>query len=155
MRRFSKRAFTRQMVGVLGVSTAVVLLGAADSASAGVTGPAFYVDGQLYRTVATPTDLSRTGAPAHSWDTIYDFGGMQRNVATAAPGDRDYNGGRWQVHALAFPNGYAAAVAAGDLDGDGILDSDREIAAAIYLGAAVDQGVVKQFVCPVIPRPGR
>ena len=28
------------------------------AAGAGVTGPAFYVDGQLYRTVNTPTDLS-------------------------------------------------------------------------------------------------
>ena len=37
----------------------------------GVSGPAFYVDHQLYRTVATPTDLSGTGAPAQSWDTIY------------------------------------------------------------------------------------
>jgi hypothetical protein len=49
------------------------------AAAAGVTGPAFYVDGQLYRTVNTPTDLSGTGAPANAWDTIYDFGGNQMN----------------------------------------------------------------------------
>ena len=54
----------------------------------GVTGPAFYVDGVPYRTVATPTDLTGTGAPSQSFDTIYDFGGAQMNVATAAPGDR-------------------------------------------------------------------
>jgi hypothetical protein len=122
----------------------------AGNGAGGVSGPAFYVDGELYRTVATPTDLSGTGAPAHSFDTIYDFGGAQLNVATAAPGDRDYNGGRWMVHALAFPSGYAAAVAAGDANGSGNLDSDQEIAAAIAAGAAVDTGVVKQFVCPVI-----
>jgi hypothetical protein len=120
---------------------------------AGVTGPAFYVDGQLYRTVNTPTDLSGTGAPADAWDLIYDFGGAQMNVATAAPGDRDYNGGRWQVHALSFPSGYAAAVAAGDANGNGVIDSDAELGAALAAGAAVDAGVVKQFVCPVIKLP--
>jgi hypothetical protein len=124
-------------------------------ASAGVTGPAFYVDGVLYRTVNTPTDLSATGAPGHAWDTIYDFGGVQANVATAAPGDPGYNGGRWQVHALSFPSGYGAALTTGDLDGDGVLDSAAEVDAALGAGTALDTGVVKQFVCPVIPVPGR
>jgi hypothetical protein len=132
-----------------GIVAAMIVSGGA--ASAGVGGPAFYVDHQLYRTVATPTDLSGTGAPAHAWDLIYDFGGAQLNVATAAPGDPGYNGGRWQVHALSFPNGYATALAVGDLDSDGVLDSSAEIAQAIDSGAAVDTGVVKQFVCPAIP----
>lgn len=122
-------------------------------ATAGVSGPAFYVDGTVYRTVGTPTDLSGTGAPAHAWDVIYDFGGAQLNVATAAPGDRDYTGGRWQVHALDFPGGYAAALAAGDTNGNGVLDSDAELGVAIAAGTAADAGVVKQFVCPVIPLP--
>jgi len=89
------------------VAGCALLLGAAGVAAAdragGVTGPAFYVDGQLYRTVNTPTDLSNTGAPASSFDTIYRFFGVQSfNVATAAPGDAGYNGGRWRVHGLQF-----------------------------------------------------
>ncbi|HZD70158.1 MAG TPA: hypothetical protein VFA45_15055, partial [Actinomycetes bacterium] len=76
---------------------------------AGVSGPSFYVDGTLYRTVGTPTDLSGTGAPAHSFDLIYEFFGLQPNVATAAPGDPGYNGGRWRVHGLEFGD-YQAAV---------------------------------------------
>jgi hypothetical protein len=123
-------------------------------ATAGVTGPAFYVDGDTYRTVNTPTDLSGTGAPAHAWDTIYDFGGNQLNVATAAPGDSGYNGGRWQVHALSFPSGYAAALASGDSNGSGAIDSDEELAVALAAGTATDTGVVKQFVCPVIKLHG-
>jgi hypothetical protein len=125
--------------------------------SGGVTGPAFYVDGELYRTVATPTDISHTGAPAHSFDTIYDFGGEQPNVATAAPGDRDYNGGRWMVHALAFNTSCAATVAAHDSNGSGDLDSDAEVQAALAdagPGGATDAGVVKRFVCPAIPLAG-
>ncbi len=128
-------------------------LGAAPALAVGVSGPAFYVDGTLYRTVATPTDLSRTGAPARSFDVIYSFGGAQVSVATAAPGDRDYNGGRWMVHALAFPSGYAAALASADMDGDGVITSDTELAAALADGTAVDTGVVKVFVCTVNPLP--
>jgi hypothetical protein len=130
----------------VGVATAA-------GASAGVSGPAFYVDGALYRTVATPTDLSGTGAPAKSYDTIYSFGDAQMSVATAAPGDRDYNGGRWQVHALTFPSGYGAALAAGDLNANGVIDSDAELMVAIDAGLATDAGVVKSFVCTVNPLP--
>src|SRR6266542_2899234 len=100
-------------------------LALAAPAAAGVTGPAFYVDGQLYRTVLTPTDLSGTGAPESSYQVIYDFGGLQPNVATAAPGDPGYRGGRWAVHALTFAD-YAAAVAAYDTNGSGDLVVDEE-----------------------------
>jgi hypothetical protein len=125
--------------------TSVAASGAAGAA--GVSGPAIYVDHVLYRTVATPTDLSGTGAPAQSWDTIYNFNGVQRSVATAAPGDRDFNGGRWQVHSVSLPHGYAAALASGDLDHNGVLDADDEVLAAMAAGDAVDNGIVKYFVC--------
>jgi hypothetical protein len=131
-----------------------VFAGAAMGAgSGGVSGPSIYVDGQLYRTVGTPTDLSNTGAPASSFDTIYEFFGLQPNVATAAPGDPGFNGGRWRVHGLEFAD-YPAAVAAYDTNGSGNLDSDEEVLAAITGGAATDIGVIKSFECPVIHVPG-
>jgi hypothetical protein len=84
---------------IAGTAAAVMLLSiAATSVAAG--GPpslAFYVDGLRYRTVGTPTDFSRTGAPVHSYDAIYVLGDGLVNVAESAPGDRDYNGGRWMV----------------------------------------------------------
>jgi hypothetical protein len=135
--------------------SALLLAGSAVAAAGagGATGPAFYVDGQLYRTVNTPTDLSHTGAPASSFDTIYQFFGVQSyNVATAGPGDTGYNGGRWRVHGLAFTD-YPAAVQRFDTNHSGDFDSDEEVAAALAAGAAVDTGVVKSFVCPVIPLP--
>ena len=140
----------------LGLATVVaaVAAGAALAAGAGgVTGPAFYVDGVLYRTVGTPTDLSGTGAPAHSFDTIYQFAGAQPNVATAGPGDRGYNGGRWRVQVLAFPSGYPAAVATADANGSGDIDSDEELGAAFAAGTATVAGAGPQFVCPVIKVP--
>lgn len=131
----------------------VALAGSALAAgSGGVTGPSIYVDGQLYRTVGTPTDLSTTWAPDSSFQTIYDFGGLQSNVATAAPGDPGFRGGRWHVHALQFTD-YAATVAAFDSNGSGNLDSDEEVAAALTAGAATDLGVVKSFECPLIHVP--
>jgi hypothetical protein len=141
----------RYLLGSVGVAGALFLF--AGVAGAGVTGPAFYVDGVLYRTVNTPTDLSKTGAPDHSFDTIYEFGGVQPyNVATAAPGDPGYNGGRWRVHGLEFED-YAAAVAQFDTNGSGDFDSDEEVNAALATGAATDIGIIKSFVCPVIQIP--
>jgi hypothetical protein len=127
-------------------------------AQAGVTGPAFYVNGTVYRTVGTPTDLSGTGAPAYAFDTIYDFGGAQMNVATAAPGDAGYNGGRWHVHALVWNTDYATTLAAHDADGNGVLDTNAEVWGALAdgdAGGADDLGVVKSFVCPAIALPHR
>jgi hypothetical protein len=143
MRRFSLSLL------VAGVLVAAVVGAASAAGAGGVTGPAFYVNSQLYRTVNTPTDLSKTGAPDSSFDTIYDFGGLQPNVATAAPGDPGYNGGRWRVHGLSFAN-YAAAVSQFDANGSGDFDSASEVQAALAAGAAVDNGVVKSFECPVI-----
>jgi hypothetical protein len=126
-------------------------------AHAGAGGPAFYVNGVLYRTVGTPTDLSDTGGPARSFDTIYDFGGAQLNVATAAPGDPGYDGGRWHVHALGWNTDYATTLAAHDTNADGVIDTNVEVWGALAdpgAGGAVDMGVVKSFECPVIPLPG-
>jgi hypothetical protein len=135
---------------------AVVALAAVPAtASARVSGPAFYVNGTVYRTVGTPTDLSGTGAPAHSFDTIYEFFGAQLNVATAAPGDPGYNGGRWMVQGLGWNSSYADAVAEHG-GANGVIDTNDEIAAV--LADAGDGGattsVVKSFVCPVIRLPG-
>jgi hypothetical protein len=142
-------------MAVIVASGAAALGMSATAHAAGVSGPAIYVDHVLYRTVATPTELSGTGAPSQSWDTIYNFFGAQPSVATAAPGDPGFNGGRWEVHKVSTPNGYAAALSAGDLDGDGVLDSAGEIDAALASGELVDDGIVKYFVCTLNKVPAR
>ena len=140
---------------LVGLALLAVLpvIGAAAAGAGGVTGPAFYVDGELYRTVGTPTDLSNTGAPDSSFDVIYAIG-EQTNVAEAEPGDTDYNGGRWQVHSISFSD-YAGALADDgvDLNDNDVLDSAEEVEAAIAGGYATDTGVVASFVCPVIHIP--
>ncbi len=144
---------TRRIATLTAVATvfAALAAGALAAGAGGVSGPAFYVDGALYRTVATPTDLP-TNAPAQSFDVIYEFFGVQTNVAEAAPGARDSNGGRWMVHGLEFAD-YAAAVSMFDANGSGDFDSAEEVQAAIAAGAATDLGVIKRFVCPAIKLP--
>jgi hypothetical protein len=140
-----KRMFS--LVGIAGFLAALLATGAM---AGGPPAPSFYVDGTLYRTVGTPTDFSKTGAPDSSFDTIYQFFGAQTyNVATAAPGDPGFNGGRWRVIGLSFPD-YQAALAAHDANGSGDFDTAAEVQAALADGSAVSLGVVKSFECPVI-----
>src|SRR5918992_2567580 len=98
----------RTLIAIAATAAVVLLPGAAFG---GVGGPAFYVNGTVYRTVGTPTDFSGTGAPTHSFDTIYEFFGAQLNVATAAPGDPGYNGGRWMGDGLDWNTAYEDAAA--------------------------------------------
>lgn len=139
----------RKLTTLLALVGAALLLIPGAAFAKGVSGPAIYVDGDVYRTVGTPTDFSQTGAPDHSFDVIYDIEG-QLNVATAAPGDPGYNGGRWMVHALEVVDLEAA-----DTNDSGDLDTAAEVEAAIAGGFAVDHGVVKYFECPVIKLPAK
>ena len=74
-------------------------------------------------------------------------------MATAAPGDKGYNGGRWHVQVLAFPSGYAAAVASADSNDSGDIDSYGELHTALEAGTAEVAGSGPSFVCPVIKLP--
>jgi hypothetical protein len=144
------------LVTAVGAVAALASAAAVMAGSGGVTGPAFYVDGELYRTVLTPTDLSGTGAPAHSFQPIYDFGGLQPNVATAAPGDLGYRGGRWTARPVLFNSTYADAVSQHDLDGSGHIDTNAELASLFAdgdTGGATAGPVAMRFVCPVIRVP--
>lgn len=138
----------------LTMATALLLVIAVE-ASAGVSGPAFYFDGTQYRTVGTPTDFSTTGAPDHSFDTIYQFAGAQAlNVVTAAPGAPGYNGGRWRVQVIGYASGqsYDSALAAFDANGSGDFDFAAEVESAIAAGV-ITTSDGPSFECPVIPLP--
>lgn len=137
----------RLFISVLGLMFAVTA-----AAGLGPPAPAFYVDGVLYRTIGTPTDLPDS-APEHTFDVLYDVDAFQEfNVSAVAPGDKGYNGGRWMAIPVEFDD-YDAALAAHDANGSGDFDSDEEIEAALAAGDAVAGEVAARFVCPVIKVP--
>lgn len=133
----------RRLASLLSGLAVALSIAAAPAAAGGPPTLSFYVDGDQYRTIGTPTDLSRTGAPSHSFDTIYDLGFGLANVAEAAPGDRDYNGGRWQVRPITW------------LGEPSQLKSAAEVLDLARLGELEIGEPVKFFVCPVIPVGGR
>ena len=149
----SRSRFLAVLVAAAALAVPAVALGAD---SGGVTGPHFYVDGVLYRTVGTPTDFSGTGAPDSSFETIYDFGALQPNVVEAGPGEPGFRGGRWQVRPLIFNTSYATTVARHDANASGNIDSNAEVQAALAdsgPGGATLGPVVQEFECPIIRVP--
>jgi hypothetical protein len=140
----------RRILLAIGAATALAMTPGIALAG-GPPAPSFFVNGTVYRTIGTPTDLSGTGAPEHSFDTIYEFFGAQMNVATAAPGDAGYNGGRWIVQGLEWNSTYAEAVA--EHGGtNGVIDTNAEISAVLADAGAGGATTfeAKRFVCPVI-----
>ena len=132
----------RRIIASLAAATLLAAV-STTALAGGPPGPAFYVDGDLYRTVGTPTDFSTTGAPEHSFDTVYQFFGTITNVASSAPGDRDYNGGRWMVIGATWN------VAPYQ------LESEEEVLAAEAAGdITLTDDPIKWFECPVIPMRG-
>ncbi len=124
-------------------AAAVALLLAASAASAASLGPptgGFYVDGTAYVTIGTPTDISGTGAPASTFDTLYAIEGQSLAVASSAPGDTDYNGGRW----MRFQVTWNVAPY--------LLTSEEDVLAAADAGdVTIASSPDAEFVCPVIP----
>ena len=126
---------------MLGLAAGLVALAAAASpaAAGGPPHTAFYVDGTVYRTVGTPSNLFGTGAPAGTYDALYVVPG-QIAVAAAAPGDTDYNGGRWLRYQTTWINAQYP------------LLSEEDVLAAYLAGdLAIDWDPDASFVCPVIP----
>lgn len=115
---------------------------------------AIWAHGDLYGTVATPTAFRN--APRHSTDVIYSFmlNGIQgqRSVSETAPGDRDYNGGRWDVHFAVYTMPGETYF---DGDGDGIVDFELTSAEEVLAEeAAGNLTIIKAnfyFVCPLLP----
>jgi hypothetical protein len=93
----TRRRYWMRVLMVMALAT-VALFGVTATASAQGVGPpgsTIYAFDQAYRTVATPTSLPDHGP----FDTIYTFPDCAScaSVSEAAPGSRDYNGGRWRV----------------------------------------------------------
>jgi len=115
---------------------------------------AIWVHDTLYGTVATVTSFR--SPPPQSTDVIYSFAGSglmgQRSIAEHAPGDPEYNGGRWHVMAVTY------TAAGKTLFDDGNGNVNMELTNAEDLMDAVNMGLVTisdttvRFECPLLPQ---
>jgi len=119
---------------------------------------AIWSSGELYGTVGTPAVF--TDPPEGTTDTLYNFGmsGLegQRAISAAAPGDRDFNGGRWSVVLVTFTD---QGMAVHDPDGDGVvnfeLTSEEQVLDHMALGHLILTDTDVYFECPMLPGANR
>src|SRR5512142_3211086 len=103
----------------------------------------FYADGTLWRTEGTTTDFTNTGAPTSSFEAIYALGGDLTNVASAAPGDPGFRGGRWMVLPVTWNTTPVQ------------LTSGAQVLAYADAGLlTISTTPIQEFECPVIPVQG-
>ena len=133
------------VLGICGLNQAL-----ADPAT--VEANAIWAHDRLYGTVATDTNFK--SPPPQSTDKIYAFPG-QASVAEAAPGDRDYNGGRWNVMVVSYTDDGLAMF---DANTDGMVDaSEMEFTNAEDILLAEEMGLLTitpadfYFECPLRP----
>jgi len=137
---------------------ALIVPSAADAKGPLRASAAIWSHGELYGTVGTPTVF--TDPPEGTTDTLYNFGmsGLegQRAISAAAPGDRDFNGGRWSVVLVTFTD---QGMAVHDPDGDGVvnfeLTSEEQLLDHMALGHLTLTDTDVYFECPMLPGANR
>lgn len=144
-RESSRRGFLRT-VGL--VASAVTLGGVATGTAAAdaSNNPAMpgrvYADGRKFATRGV-TDLPPPkDGNEHSFDEIYHFtngASGQLDVAEAAPGEHDFNGGRWSVTVVEW-----------NITDPPVVTSDDEVHAHSSDITVIAEGA-RYFECPLIP----
>lgn len=125
---------------------------------AGRAADAIWVHDELYGTVATDTAFN--SPPPHATDVIFSFmdSGLegQRSVAEYAPGDPEYNGGRWNVMVVTFTD---SGRMIHDPDNDGEVNFELTNAEAVLQHAQLGHLTISEpgvyFECPLIPKNRR
>ena len=142
--RFPGSKLARRVTAGASAIALLASVGASGVLAGGPPSLGFYVDDVRYRTVGTPTDFFGTGAPASTYDSIYNLG-TDINVAEAKPGDRDFNGGRWLVYTVTWADGVTPVQ----------YTNDQQILDAQDAGLlTINPEPVKAFFCNVAPVPG-
>jgi len=134
-----QRTIHRLLLLAVAFGVALVALPRLGGAGAGPPGVGIYAHDRLFKVVATPRDLPANG----NFDTIYVLGGDLMNVSNAAPGDADYNGGRWEVRPIMW-TGMAPTQ----------FTNAEAIVQAATMGSIQIGDVARRFECPLIPDRG-
>lgn len=140
-----------------GACLALMMLFNAGSASAQQPnfGPAVYADGEAWGSTFTTVLPAVKPQTAQSYDKLFAFvngAAGQLAVAEAAPGNRNYNGGRWYVHTAMWTAAGVAAYATLP-----VLKSYDEVQYQMSMGYLVIApgspmgGPPPFFQCPLLP----
>jgi hypothetical protein len=137
------------------LTLALLLVSSVFAAPAMRVSEALWANDKTFDTVLTDTSFNLP--PMHSTDVLYNFGmsGLQgqRAVSESAPGDRDYNGGRWSVKVVVFTE---AGKGAHDPEDTGFVNFELTSADAVLAHQAlghfdiIDTSIY--FECPLLPR---
>lgn len=130
----------------------------AQAARAGHAPNAIWVHDSIYGTIGTDTAFK--SPPPHSTDVIFSFADSglagQRSVAVYAPGDPEYNGGRWHVMAVAFTDSGKALF---DSDNDGVVNMEltnaEDLMMAAEMGFLTIMDTEVRFECPLLRQSNR
>lgn len=141
----SRRRFLRTtsaIAGALALGTAATGSATADASDPPALPGRIYADGDVFAT-KDATDLPPpSGDNAHSFDEIYHFtngADGQLDVAEAAPGEHDFNGGRWSVTVVEWT-----------VADPPVVTSDDEVHAHASDITVLEEGA-RYFECPVVP----
>ncbi len=145
----------KQVTTTLVAACLMILAGTTSSLAERATrvADAIWAHGTIYSTVLTPTSFNLP--PLHSTDTLYNFmmSGLkgQRSVSESAPGDRNYNGGRWAVKMAVFTD---QGKAIHDPDNDGTVNFELKSAEQVLehqaLGHLEIMDTQIYFECPLL-----
>lgn len=141
----TRRRFLRSagvVAGALTFGVTATGTAAADASNNPAKPGRIYANDRLFAT-ADVADLSApNGRNDHSFDELYVFAdGSQHAVAEAAPGERDFNGGRWSVTMVEWTNGPKGTVT--NDDHLHALEASGDITVLVE-GA-------RYFECPLVP----
>lgn len=120
--------------------------------AATVVNDAIWAHCLLYGTAVTTNSFKNP--PPHTLDKLYNFDNSgltgQRSVSESAPGDQDYNGGRWSIQAVAFTS---AGLDYFDGDGDGKINFEMKSAEQVLDYASMGLLTISEaevyFSCPL------
>lgn len=130
---------TTAALAVTALLAAALLAGTVSAAAPDRAEGRIYANDMLWATFGTPAKFENP--PEQSVDRLYVFPDNPElmPVSEASPGDRDYNGGRWEVHAVTFAPGVSASQ----------FTNDEDLVAAASAGDLSISGVVMYFGCPL------
>lgn len=145
----------RTILSVLG--TVLFALSGSVVAGAPNFGPALWADGELYGTKGTTTLPAPNAHNVQSFDVLYAVKNSnnpegQLAVAEAAPGNPNYNGGRWFTHTVEWTE--AAFLEYGFVP---VLKSAEDVQYQADMGYVVitpgsfPGGPDMYFQCPILP----